>query len=185
MATSASQPTRQQLDDLDALLQRMLSLPVDPAEEPAPPEPPPPSAPRYPEPFIAPAGNVILSDPEITISQPPPLSRPPVPLPPEPVSLPLVNPVPPALRRGPVLPTPDRPRTPLEALAASRPPRPSLLLRPIVALNRCFDAVAFGLGAPGRWLRLPAGRTLLGLIGLLLLAVAGALFLLDRIGWTW
>src|SRR5438874_8706130 len=51
-------PTRQQLDELDALLQRMLALPVNPAEgeqarpvEPAPPPPgnepqPPPVAER-------------------------------------------------------------------------------------------------------------------------------------------
>ena len=33
MSTPASeQPTRQQLDDLDALLQRMLALPVSPVE---------------------------------------------------------------------------------------------------------------------------------------------------------
>ena len=36
MATPAPQPTRQQLDDLDALLQRMLALPVNSADEPAP-----------------------------------------------------------------------------------------------------------------------------------------------------
>ena len=39
MATPTPQPTRQQLDDLDALLQRMLALPVNASDEAAPPEP--------------------------------------------------------------------------------------------------------------------------------------------------
>jgi hypothetical protein len=158
----ASQPTRQQLDDLDALLQRMLALPVNSAEEPAPPDP---------EPLAAPAGNVILSDPARPV--------------PRPVPLPLLNPLPPAERRSPVLPPPDRPLSPRQALAASRPPAPPLLLRPVLWLNRRFDGFAFGLGSTGRWLRRPVGRTLLGLVGLLLLAAAVAVVLLDRFGWTW
>jgi hypothetical protein len=150
----ATQPTRQQLDDLDALLQRMLALPVNPADEPLPP----------------PAGNVVLSDP----------MRPPTPVP-----LPLLNPVPPAERRPPLLPPPDRILSPRQALLASRPPAPPLLLRPILWINRRFDGFAFALGTVGRWLRRPTGRTLLGVLGLLLLAVAVALVLLDQIGWTW
>ena len=51
MSTSAANPTRQQLDELDALLQRMLSLPVNqldgdlsapPPPLPVRPSPPPP-----------------------------------------------------------------------------------------------------------------------------------------------
>jgi hypothetical protein len=208
MATPTPPPTRQQLDDLDALLQRMLALPVNPADEPAPPDPPVP----YPEPLPPPAGNVVLDDPA------PPIAPPPVRLgsadlpvgaasraaPEEPASarrvylvdaasraaapaavpLPLLNPVPPAERRPPTLPPPDRPRSPRQALIASRPPGEPLLLRPVLRLNRLFDALALGLGAPGRWLRRPAGRTLLGLAGLALLAAAVALVLLDRGGWV-
>ena len=166
MATSP-QPTRQQLDDLDALLQRMLALPVNPAEEPAAP-------PAFSEP-PAPAGNMILSGP-----LPPAPPRPAA----DPVPLPLLNPVPPADRRAPVLPPPGRVVSPRQALIASRPPAPPPLLRPILWLNRGFDGLAFSLGRPGRWLRRPAGRTLLGLAGLALLAAAVALVLFDRIGWT-
>jgi hypothetical protein len=184
MATPASQPTRQQLDDLDALLQRMLALPVNSAEEPPPP-PEPESALRYPEPFSAPAGNVILSDPEMPLPEPPAPSLRPVPALSEPLPLPVVNPVKPSERRGPVLPAVDPSRSPLEALAASRPPRPSFLVRPILGLNRFFDALLLGFGGPGRWLRGAFGRTLLGLIGLLLLAAAVALVLRERFGWTW
>src|SRR5262245_45314442 len=42
-ATSSAQSMRQQLDDLDALLQRMLSLPINQLDEP-PPGPPRPDA---------------------------------------------------------------------------------------------------------------------------------------------
>jgi hypothetical protein len=129
-----------------------------------------------------PAGNVILDDSH-PILPPAPAPRPLAP--PVVVSLPLLNPVPLAERRPPVLPPPDRPVSPRQALIASRPPPEPLLLRPLLVLNRLFDTVALGLGSPGRWLRRPTGRTLLGLIGLLLLAAATACVLLARIGWTW
>ncbi|HKI37505.1 MAG TPA: hypothetical protein VKA46_36960 [Gemmataceae bacterium] len=190
MATPPPQPTRQQLDDLDALLQRMLALPVNPGEDPADAKAagPADATPRYPDP---PAGNMILSEPEpppAPSQPPPPPDRRPSPRPAAPresVQLPLLNPVPPAERRAPVLPPPERPQTPRQALAASRPRGIPFLLRPLLWLNRQFDSLAFNLGAPGRWLRRPAGRTLLGLVGLLLLAAAVALAFLDRIGWTW
>jgi hypothetical protein len=181
MATPAPQPTRQQLDDLDALLQRMLALPVNPAAESAPP-----AAPAFPELPEPPAGNMILSDP--MPSAPPPTAAAPIPWsarPADPVPLPLLNPVPAAERRAPVLPPPERAPSPRQGLIASRPPEPSLLLRPVLWLNRQFDGLAFNLGTPGRWLRRPAGRTLLGIAGLALLAAAVALVLLGRIGWTW
>jgi hypothetical protein len=192
MATPAPQPTRQQLDDLDALLQRMLALPVNPAEEPTPPAPPPPEVPAFPETLAPPAGNMILADP-VPFIPPDPVAASPIPVsiplaappPAAALPLPLFNPVPPAERRGPVLPQPDRPLSGRQALIASRPPAPPLLLRPVLWLNRQFDGLAFGLGAPGRWLRRPVGRTLLGIAGLALLAAAVALALLDRIGWTW
>ncbi len=178
------QPTRRQLDDLDALLQRMLALPVEPAEEPQPVGLPDPG-PLFPDPLTPPAGNLILADPGLPSLQPPAPPPPRAALAPESVPLPLLNPVPPTERRPPVLPPPDRSLSPRAALIASRPPSPPLLLRPVLWLNRLFDAAAFGLGAPGRWLRRPTGRTLLGLVGVLLLAAAAALALVDRIGWTW
>ena len=38
-ATSSAQSMRQQLDDLDALLQRMLALPINQIDETSPPAP--------------------------------------------------------------------------------------------------------------------------------------------------
>jgi hypothetical protein len=178
MATPTPPPTRQQLDDLDALLQRMLALPVNPSEGPSEP----PAEPPFPEPFGPPAGNVIIDDSGPTRPTAP-FPRSPVPA--ATVSLPLLNPVPLAQRRPPVLPRPDRPVSPRQALIASRPPPEPLLLRPLLALNRLFDTLALGLGSPGRWLRRPTGRTLLGLIGLALLAAAVAFALLDRVDWPW
>jgi hypothetical protein len=163
----------------------MLALPVNPSEEP-----PGPSATSQPEPLAPPPGNMILEDPGLP--PPPPVPSLPLPLPvlrsasrPIESVLPPLNPVPAPPLRAVVLASPDRPLSPRAALAASRPPRPPVPLRPILWLNRLFDAIAFGLGSPGRWLRRPTGRTLLGLVGLLLLAAAAALALIDRIGWTW
>jgi len=183
MATPAPQPTRQHLDDLDALLQRMLALPVDPSDEAAPPEPSVEPEPVYHDALTPPPGNMIVADAGALPPPPRPTPRPAVVS--APVSLPLLNPLAPAERRAPILPPPDQPRSPLQSLIASRPPRPPLVLRPILWLNRRFDGLAFALGMPGRWLRRPIGRTVLGIVGLLLLAAAVVLALRDRIGWTW
>jgi hypothetical protein len=51
--------------------------------------------------------------------------------------------------------------------------------------NRLFDRAASRLGLVGRWLRGRWGRGLLGFVGVLCLAAAGVLLLLDWIGWTW
>ena len=48
-----------------------------------------------------------------------------------------------------------------------------------------FDRWTVPLGRPGNWLRRPAGRTLLGWMGCLMAAAAGALVLSDWMGWTW
>ncbi|MBL8797495.1 MAG: hypothetical protein JNM56_26580 [Planctomycetia bacterium] len=61
----------------------------------------------------------------------------------------------------------------------------SVLLAPLLWLNRTFDRTVGRLGKPGRWLRSAAGRTLLGWIGLLCLAAALALGVFDALGWAW
>jgi hypothetical protein len=76
MSSASSPPptrgntTRQQLDELDALLQRMLSLPIDAPTGDAPPPPPP--------------GGTLPPDgaPAATSLPPPPPARPPAPPPP-------------------------------------------------------------------------------------------------------
>jgi hypothetical protein len=58
-------------------------------------------------------------------------------------------------------------------------------LRPLVWSNRAFDRCAGHLGAPGRWLRGPRGRALVGWSGLALLGSAMAWAWLEWMGWTW
>jgi hypothetical protein len=57
--------------------------------------------------------------------------------------------------------------------------------RPLLWMNKSFDQATVGLGAPGRWLRGPRGRTFLGVAGLLLLGSAVAWGVLDWMGWPW
>jgi hypothetical protein len=75
---------------------------------------------------------------------------------------------------------------PLPALPASLdlPPLPWWAW-PLAGLNAGFDLVVAPLGAPGRWLRGKRGKDLLGLVGLLALAVAAGLVVADWYGWTW
>jgi hypothetical protein len=64
-------------------------------------------------------------------------------------------------------------------------PRVGWPLRPLLWLNLAFDWSTTWLGPPGRWLRGPGGRAVLGWGGLLLLAAALAWVALDGMAWTW
>jgi hypothetical protein len=57
-----------------------------------------------------------------------------------------------------------------------------VVLWPLVWFNRLFDLLLMPLG---RWARGPAGRNLLGTVGVLCLLAALALVALDWCGWTW
>ena len=72
-----------------------------------------------------------------------------------------------------------------ESLTSSLEPPLPFWLWPLFWVNRCFDRCTAPLGAPGRWLRGPAGKSLLGWAGLLLLAIVGGIALHDWFGWTW
>lgn len=173
-------PTRQQLDDLDALLERMLALPTSPEDETSggPPDTPLPPRPSALQP---PPGNVVLADP-ILAPLPPPPRRPEFS---DPQPLPLVNPVPLEQRRAAILARPEPLTPPFLGTPRERPREPFVLLRPFLWCNRSYDRIALGLGAPGQWLRRPGGRNLVGLLGLMMIAVAVVLVVVDRIGWTW
>jgi hypothetical protein len=165
-------PLREQLDELDALLQRMLELPVNPADG----ELPPPAA-RDPLPPPSP-----LSDPRPPLYAPVEF-RPDEPSRPSAVAV-IESPRPPTV--APSLraePPPAPVKVPLPELA--RRPSPPLVLWPLVGVNRLFDRAVSRLGFAGRWMKRPWGRALLGWLGLLCLAAAGVLLLLDWIGWTW
>jgi hypothetical protein len=61
----------------------------------------------------------------------------------------------------------------------------SVWLWPMVGLNFLLALPFHLLGPLGGWLTAPAGRNVLGFLGLLALAAAGALLALDGFGWTW
>jgi hypothetical protein len=170
MSTSSSQPltssslTRQQLDELDALLQRMLELPAHSAEENA-----------FPNPATAGQTLGVLEEDPVAV---------------EPPSISLAN-SPFILRNHsalPLLPAPETREVTAEwrdSLREAISPEPALWLWPLVWGNQVFDHCAGRLGRAGRWLQRPAGRALLGWTGLVCLAAAVALLVYDWIRWNW
>jgi len=169
-APSANDLTRQQLDELDALLQRMLALPLNgpdaatalPTEAPPvpnwrvdPPAPmsvPPPHRPRPPEaelPFV-PAN---------------PFAHP------EPVAAPE-----PAVAVADLRTMTTTTRSPLPVPLPPPPPPETVpvVLWPLVAFNWVVDLVLGQLGPPGRVLRSGFGKNVLGLAGILLLVYTAA-----------
>ena len=204
-AAPVERETSALLDELDALLQRMLALPVDGRSLPenvslitvaeAAPEPlvaystPPPP----PSPLVAPDDLFFQSlsgGQNADALAPPP--GPPVSLGPlramDERSVPSSTsppPLPPALAPD-LLDLKGRTRP---ELPPSREPAPLWDLPwwayPLAWGNTAFDGCTRLLGGPGRWLRGPSGKTLLGWAGLAMLAVAGGLALHDWFGWTW
>jgi hypothetical protein len=162
--------TREQLDELDALLQRMLELPVDPTGGEGPP--------------LEAGGRA----PTALAEAPPDVHVVRVVVPPGPVEGAALPAVARALEQPP--PTPLPPAPGLSSLSAQAtapqlvqpPDGPPLWLRSLVQVNRQFDRWVERLGAPGRLLRRPLGRALLGCIGLGLLAASVGL-LLQWFGW--
>jgi hypothetical protein len=174
-------PTRRQLDELDALMEKMLELPVNPvveqvqhpgSEEPA--SPPPDGASALgdsPLGEFASHGFVSYRTDENDASVTSPaqamafhFAEP---------KLAVVNPV-----------SPNRiviART-SAGLADDGPP-PPLWLWPVAGINQMYDALMGGLGTPGRIMR-GTGRKLIGWIGLLLLAAALAWGVLDWLQWA-
>jgi hypothetical protein len=154
-------------DELDALLQRMLALPVDPAtreDRPLPEDLPP-----------------LLTVAEAALDPLPPAALAPLGMPgtehppaDERPAAPVREPTAPSAVRGQPAPEPT-----------VLPPVPPAWRRLLVRVNDAFDDWAFARGAPTRWLTGRFGRALLGVAGLGLLALVGALVLRDRFGWTW
>jgi hypothetical protein len=180
---SPNNPTRQLLDELDALMERMLSLPVEEldGEEPLPP----PHSPLLREPALPPVGRIEL---------PPSLTQrieagPPVPE----IALPdaTAPAVPPAAAATTTSPPPVRTGTrwtPSPTLERGlETPLPEVRavwwMQPVLWCNRVFDRATLRLGPAGRWLRGDTGRTVLGWIGVVLLALALTCLVLDVLGW--
>jgi hypothetical protein len=250
MSTTPSRPpgqtspgsTRQLLDELDALMQRMLALPVNQLEDDATlPQAPAilPAPPREERRSNAegesagntptgqagtsaldarsgcdagPARNVMAHPPAAIFPQLPhrseattpggsdaerftPPDEPAVIIPPGPETsaAPVGSPVPAPLPRPSLRPAaapgmspvglrlmPPAPAAPSPSHAAGR--LPGWLLRPLLWSNRAFDRWTGWLGRPGRWLRGPLGRKVLGWVGLGLWAIALTLLVWRILG---
>jgi hypothetical protein len=181
---STSLPTRQQLDEIDALLQRMLSLPGEPAEPPpapavtypavrevAPPREPAPGEPAVREwrvDWIAPAAPAAPS--VVAWGSPVPAAS-------AADLLPRFDPAP-----APVYAVPVPAELPFAAPVANvagQPPTSSLKppvalpVRVLMMVNGTFNLLTYLLGPLGTWLRGP-GRNALGWCGfVMVLAAAG------------
>jgi hypothetical protein len=183
--SSPNNPTRQLLDDLDALMERMLALPVEDVEGDPLPTPRSPLLREPVAPLIAPIEAPPSLTPRVEMIR---------------------STVPPPA--GPASCLPDRPAPTAAATTTSPPPvvaaprwspkgiltrgidvpppeiRAAWWMRPVLWSNRAFDRATLRLGPFGRWLRGETGRTLLGWTGLLLLGLALTCLVLDVAGWT-
>jgi hypothetical protein len=180
--------TKQMLDELDALMEKMLSLPVTEAEE-----------------GRAPAKSVAKAPPmSAKLTFLPPMNEKPAPInPPKTAPAPAEHPPlnPPHLA-APSAPPPPQPQPFTNEVL---PPSAMAKLEPLLAalsdddapaaphrndtlllwLNQTFDSATLALGGLGHWLRAPAGRMLLGFSGVVMLMVAVGWFLRDWLGWNW
>lgn len=192
MATAATSPndlTRQQLDELDSLLQRMLSLPLTPPES----HTPAPAAPPYtpPLPYSPPAAPApIPAAREVSAPVPAPrVFTPPVP---DPVELPTPwksilepaqQPEPaPVIERAVPAPVPvAKPVSPAPVPVTLAAPAPiatqsesvPFLLAPLVGFNAVLNWFLGQFGLPGRILRSGFIKSLFGLAGFGLLVYTG------------
>lgn len=186
---SSLQSTKQMLDELDALMDRMLALPVNEMDD----------APAFPKEIVP---EKALAATLTLLQSPPPLPAPAPLL--ETPSHPAVNPphrilavteltaeplsVPtPAPLTNDVAPPSLLPQ--LEALLANMPaaspPSASLgVYLPLLWINQAFDGCTLILGPSGTKLRSQAGRMMLGFVGVVLLMASATWFLRDWLGWN-
>jgi hypothetical protein len=198
---SSHQQTRQQLDELDALLQRMMNLPLHAAESARPNVEAPsaetfaPLPPTLPRADVAPAtmpswrlaAPVLAGEPPMAVPIDEPqataLAEAPAPYPyslvfgqPLPTEAPPAALVEPPPQPSYARPSPLAEAAPIWAIPAENKPAFSLFALPFVAINRLFDLPTYLLGPLGACLRHPVGKTILGWLGIAML--------LGAIGWA-
>jgi hypothetical protein len=200
--------TRQLLDELDALMERMLALPVNDLDD-GPPVMAPPStkvtivaAPPAPAETVAPPastspGKVLVgrlsappsytTETEDEASRPQKKSKEPKLKSEEVVEKQANLWVEPLPSPDEILPSLVRRPAPLEdkRFLGKHRSMSGILLQPLLAVNKLYDRATVVLGPLGRWLRGVRGRKVLGLIGLALLALAALWWLHDWMGWNW
>jgi hypothetical protein len=204
-AQAAHLPTRQQLDEIDALLRRMLALPPlageaanDSATPPPAPVAPPapvsyPAAIREVPPPRPPApGDPVVQEWRVGLPQPPSLVAwgSPVPLatlaeaPYQPTDPPVPQYAPPGYYPAAALPLPvSNPDAAVPAGPNSaRPVSP--LLWPLIVLNVTFNVFTHLLGPLGTWLR-GSGRSVMGWLGIGMILAAGVWAAGEWYGYDW
>jgi hypothetical protein len=188
MATTAQSPndlTRQQLDELDDLLQRMLSLPLNPPESFTPAAastpsfaPPMPPAPREmpqatpaPRAYVPPAAPAAPPPAEPAFAWPPPPAPAPMPAP---RPAPAARPAPAPEQAAPFewAASESARALPIASPAPQSEPVP-FLFAPFVAFNALLNGTLGLFGFPGRVLRSGFVKTLFGLAGVGLLVYTG------------
>jgi hypothetical protein len=197
-------PTRQQLDEIDALLRRMLSLPSL-AGEPsaAPPASPPttasvsfptPTVREIPPPHPPAAGEPAVQSwrvewPQQPAPQPTSMAAWGAPVHPGPenprwpASAQVHQPTPPIPFGTPVAATPVAPALPVES--ANKDREIGSVFHAVLALsNGTFNLITYLLGPLGAYLRGP-GRNLLGWIGIAMVVAAGAWAVGEWYGCDW
>jgi hypothetical protein len=201
MATPSptSLPTRQQLDEIDALLKRMMSLPPLPGEpaEQAPSREPPAPAITYPSPTIRevpPPQTPLAHEPNVREWR---VEWPQAPAAPPPPVVAWGSPVPAAAPGPPAYAIVAQAEAPFAAPIVSpygyvpgqpppsvaRPPE-SLPVQVLTVLNGAFHVLTYFLGPPGTWLR-GSGRNLLGWSGILMALAAAAWAAGEWAGYNW
>jgi hypothetical protein len=184
----AAHPTEQQLDELEALMQRMLALPVNSAEDPPLVQPPSVSllgSARKEESTQFPRQTGAGQAEASTLSAPSP--RPVRESKAQEFNGPIRMPVSPG--------TPHQESKTRLGLVEWRDPgvqpagdaqmRISGWLKTLLWINQAYDGSTKLFGSPGRRLRGPRARALLGSLGIVLLALAVTWVLLDKMGWSW
>lgn len=177
----SQQTTKQMLDELDALMDRMLSLPVSDVEEP----PPPPEKPAVLSAKLtlleAPPAPPIAMQPAV-----PMIEKPIVQLPVNPPHFTLPVPQPAPLTNDVTPPTVmPQVETLLKADAEEQVPLTSQLgYLPLRWINDRFDNAISGVPLLGKMLRTQNGRGLLGFLGIVLSAAAFGWLLKDLLGWN-
>jgi hypothetical protein len=209
------QSTRQMLDELDALMDRMLAIPVNDVDDPAPrpgdivrmptvsatltvleaplEDEEDPAKDERPaqeaRPLLQESFPSYSTETVDTAAEP---AREPLLLQPHHLEAPPKAPEPEPIPEDTIppaitaLPVPAVESTPIVTLV--RPRQRSLVSRgttPVLWLNQTFDKGTTFLGERGQWLRSPSGRRVLGLAGVTLLAAAALWLVIDWLGWTW
>jgi hypothetical protein len=207
-SSTVPNPSRQQLDELDSLLQQMLGLPVQPAADeidtvagetvrpepeavataPEPPRDSPPVSPAavFPAPTVAEQSVPMAANGRTDCQSVPESGRiDNLSYEPAPDGIAALEQLEAQLQRKLQAPSHTPPVSRLQERIPFATERPSAWLLLLVWCNDAFDGLTRILGPLGRWLRGTTGRWLLGWTGLMLLGLALALALYDLIRWSW